>query len=237
MSLLPRYRLSPTSRKHVLATGPSAPPLTLCLDMRVATPDEPGPVPDALETHAETLRGSTPDNAESHAIGSFNWDREEGDFNHEWASLAEFDRWRREEEHVYSIEFIASRTHAGRKHWSRRQLFVCGRERSGGYVKQDPGRENKIGTRKSGCRCEILIKQYPHTSIVLGRYVAEHDHEVGFANIAYLRLSGTARERIKAMLTQKVERHAIVSLPCRVQKRLAADLIHFAGTCDSRRCA
>jgi len=135
----------------MLATRPSAPPLTLCLDMRVATLDELGPVPDVLETHTETLRGSTPDNAKSHVIGSFNWDREEGDFNHEWASLAKFDRWRWEEEHVYSIEFIASRTHAGRKHWSRHQLFVCRHERSGGYVKQDPRRENKIGTRKSGC--------------------------------------------------------------------------------------
>ena len=221
----------------MLATGLSAPPLTLHLDMRIATPDELGPVPDALEGHAGRLcrsntkftssSGSIPDNTKTHTTsnscastldntksyvrGSFNWDREKGDFNHEWASLAEFDRWRQEEEHIYSIEFIASSSQAGGIHWTRCQLFVCRRKQSGGYVKQHPRRENKIGTRKSGCHCEIVIKQYPHTSIVLGHYVAEHNHKIGFANIAYLCLSGTARERIKTMLMQKVEHHEIVS--------------------------
>jgi hypothetical protein len=57
------------------------------------------------------------------------------------------------------------------------------------------------------------VKQYPHTSTVLGRYVTEHDHEIGAANIAYTRLSGAARERIKTMLIQKIAPREIVSLP------------------------
>jgi len=227
----------------MLAPGPSALPLTLCLDMRVATPDKPGPVLDTLEgTHAERLygstldntksttsssRGSTLDNTKSHARGSFNFDWEKGDFSHEWASLAKFDKWCQEEERIYSIKFIPSSTLARGKHWSWHQLFVCRHKRSGGYVKQHPRRENKIRTRKSGCCCEIVIKQYPHTSIVLGRYIAKHDHEVGFANIAYLHLSSTAWERIKAMLTQKVERHEIMSCLAESKNILAADLIHL----------
>jgi len=228
MLILPCYRLPLYLHKHVLAPGLSAPPLTLHLDMRVATPDELGPVPDTLEgTHAERLCGSTLDNAESHVRGSFNFDWEKGDFSHEWASLAKFDKWRQEEECVYSIEFIPSSTLAGGKHWSWRQLFVCRCERSGGYVKQHPRRENKIGNRKSGCHCEIIIKQYPHTSIVLGCYIAKHNHKVGFANITYLCLSSTAQERIKAMLTQKVEHHEIVSCLAESKNILAADLIHL----------
>ena len=251
----------------MVATRPSAPPLMLLLDMRVDTPDEPGPEPDGSEctqstqspcgstldnakSHATSstcgtadnteshaisdLRGSTLDNAESHARGGFNWDKDKGGFCLEWANLAEFDKWRRDEEHVYSIEFIMSTTQVGGKHWTWSQLFVCRCERSGGYVKQDPGRKNKIGVKKSGCNCEILIKQYPHTSTILGHYVAKHDHKVGFTNIAYLRLSGDARERIKEMLTKNVERRQIVS--CQITKGLAADLIHFAGTRDSHRC-
>ena len=230
MSFLPCYRLPPTSRKHVLATRPSAPPLTLCLDLHVDT-DEPelepvecessqssrGINPDNAESleSSQSSRGSTPDSAESmespqgsrgntpddadtpetsRSKGSFNWDHEKGGFSLEWADLAEFFTWRQEEERVYSIEFIASSSRTRGTLWSRRQLFVCGREASGGYVKKLPGRERKAGTRKTGCCCQIMIKQYPHTSTVLGRYIAEHDHEVGFANIAYTRLSSAARE-------------------------------------------
>lgn len=224
MSFLPRYHLPPTSRE-VLAAGPSAPPLTLCLDFHMDTPDEPEPEPDELES-SQSSCGNTPDNAESpdtlRSKGSFNWDHEKGGFSLDWANLAEFDTWRQEEEHVYSIEFIASSTssRSGGALWSRCQLFVCRCKASGGYVKKLPGRERKSGTRKSGCHCQIIIKQYPHTSTILGRYVAEHDHKVSFANIAYTYLSGAVRERIKAMLMQKIERHEIVSH--RTQKILAA---------------
>lgn len=219
MSLLPRYRLPPTPHEHVTETGPSAPPLFLRLDLDLHVGTDV-PEPEPVELECQSSRGD-PDNAESDPAtstskGSFNWDQEKGGFSHEWASLAEFDTWRWEEERVFSIEFIASTTWPSGALWSGSQLFVCGRQRSGGYVKQYPGRERKSGIRKSGCRCQITIKQYPHTSAVLGRYVAEHDHEIGFANLAYLRLSGSARERIKAMLTQKVERREIVS--CQTQK-------------------
>jgi hypothetical protein len=206
-------------REQLLVTGPSAPPLMLCLDSRVAHVE---PEPVDMEGGGESSRGSssdTSDNADSpdpetsRSKGSFNWDREKGGFNIEWANLAEFDMWRREEERIYSIELVGSTSRTGGKLWSRRQLYVCGREASGGgtYEKKHPERERKIATKKSGCRCCITIKLYPHTSTVLGRYVAEHDHEIGFANIAYTRLSGASRERIKAMLTQKIDRYEIVS--------------------------
>ena len=234
MSVLPTFRFSPVSREHVGACGPSAPPLELCLDLRG---NSRGNVPDNADVRAcgpsapplelcLDLRGSphgdSPDNAgcaaTSRSQGSFNWDREEGGFTLEWKDLAEFEMWRRDEERIYSIELTASSTRAGGDLWSRRQLFVCGRERSGGgtYVKQHPEWERKIETRKTGCRCQVLIKSYPHTPTILGRYTAEHDHEIGSANIAYTRLSGIARERIKTMLTQRIDRKEIVS--CRDPK-------------------
>ena len=219
MSRLPRYRLPPALRKHVLTTGLSAPPLTLCLDFQVNSTDgrEPELEPEDVED-TESPCGNTPDDAESPATstskGSFNWDREKGEFNIEWANLAAFETWRREEEQMYSIEFAASTTQPRTSLYTRHQLFVCGREASRGevsYEKKNPDSERKIGTKKTGCGCHIWIKLYPHTSTILGCYVAEHDHEIGFANITYTRLSGSARERIKAMLTQKVEHHEIVS--------------------------
>jgi hypothetical protein len=201
--------------------------------LRVRTPDEfessggsRGNTPDNAESPDDfessgSSRGDTPDNAESPSTsrnkGSLNWDREKGRYTLEWANLAEFEIWRREEERIYAIEFIASTSRAGGVLWSGRQLFVCGREMSGGrkpYEKKNPQRECKIGTKKSGCGSRIIIKLYPHTSTILGRYVTEHDHEIGSANIAYTRLSGAARERIKTMLSQKIDRNEIVS--CRI---------------------
>ena len=178
---------------------------------------EPGLEPEDVEG-TKSSHGNTPDDAKSPATltskGSFNWDWEKGEFNLEWDNLAAFETWRWEEEQMYSIEFVASTTRPGTPLYSRRQLFVCGCKASGGevpYEKKNPDSKRKIDTKKTGCGCHIWIKLYPHTSTVLGRYVAEHDHKIGFANIAYTRLSGSAREQIKSMLTQKVERHEIVS--------------------------
>ena len=203
MSLLPPFRLPPALREHVVATGPSAPsePFS-CLDFRVDNGGSRGNIPSAEDL------------ASSRSKGSFNWDREQGGFSREWANFAEFETWRRVEELASSIEFIVSTSRNDGILWSQWKLFVCGRQDSGGargYEKKYPERERQIGIRKSGCRCQIVIKQYHHTSTVLGRYQAEHDHELGAANIAYTRLSGTTRERIKRMLDLKIDRYEIVS--------------------------
>ena len=118
------------------------------------------------------------------------------------------------EERASSVELVASTTRPDGKLYIQSQLFVCGRQDSGGgrtYQKKNPDRERKIPSKKTGCRCEILIKQYLHTSTVLGCYVADHNHEIGAANIAHTRLSGTTREQIKMMLVQTIDRQEIVS--------------------------
>jgi len=178
---------------------------------------EPEPEPEDVEDTKSSC-GNTPDDAKNPATstrqGSFNWDQEKGKFNIEWANLAAFETWCREEEQMYSIKFVASTSWAKSPLYTRRQLFVCGRKASRGpvpYAKKNSDCESKISPKKIGCSCHIWIKLYPHTSTVLGRYVAEHDHKIGVANIAYTCLSGSARKRIKAMLTQKVERPKIVS--------------------------
>ena len=111
---------------------------------------------------------------------------------------------------------------------SQWKLFVCGHQHSRGgreYEKKYPEREHKIGIRKSGCCCQIVIKQYYHTSTILGRYISEHNHEIGAANITYTHLSGATREQIKIMLDLKIDCYEIVS--SRNQNSLAANLIHL----------
>ena len=184
------------------------------------------------ESEGGGSRANTPDNVESPATstsnGSFNWDREHS-YSLEWADLAEFKLWRQTEECLSSIEFIASTTWTkSNALWSRYQCFVCGYQASGGekiYEKKHPEWKHKTGTKKSGCGCHINIKQYPHMSTILGRYAAKHDHKIGAANIAFTCLSSDTWERIKTMLTQKINRREIVS--CQNQNSLAAGLIHL----------
>ena len=245
-----------------MATGPSGPSFTLCLDWHADILDESegtgsprGDTSEESDTDDESSCGDMseesdtdtdtdtdddiPGNAESPATsrkkGSFNWDLEKGRFTLKWANLAEFDMWHRMEESACSIQFIRSTSRKGGIRSGQKQLYVCSRQDSGGgttYEKKYPERQRKIGTKKTGCGCHIVIKQYHHTPTVLGRYTAEHDHEIGAANIAYTRLSGTAREQIKNMLTQKIDRRQIVS--CQTQNGLATNPNIIEGTRDSR---
>jgi len=155
---------------------------------------------DMCSTLDESEGKGTPDNAGSPAAltkrGGFDWDWEKGRFNLKWANLAKFEMWHQVEECTSSIELIASSTWTG-VNYSRSQCFVCRCQYSGGqrkYQKKHPSRKRKIWNRKSGCHCHVLIKFYPHTPTILGRYVAKHDHKIGEANIAFTCLSSTTWE-------------------------------------------
>jgi len=147
--------------------------------------------------------------------GSYNYDRDRGGFPYEWSDLAEFEEWRRDEERAYSIELIASSSVSAAPGalWSRKRVYVLSCQLSGGkskYEKKFPDRLRKIDSKKTGCKCRIVIKFYPHTSCILGRYSEEHDHEIGIANIQYIRLSHTGRERMRNLLKDKVDPREIV---------------------------
>jgi hypothetical protein len=97
--------------------------------------------------------------------------------------------------------------------WLQKCIYVCARQLSGGpnkYNKKISHRFRKIGTKKTGCRCQIIIKCYHHTPAIFGCYVNVHDHDLGLGNIAYMRLSRATWETVKAMLIQQVDRRAIV---------------------------
>jgi hypothetical protein len=200
MSFLPCFQLSVAPPTPGIATGPSAPPQPqLCLDLGI----EPFPYdgPETAETPATSKRK-----------GSFNWDRENG-WTNQWASVAEFEAWLKEEQLAKSIEFVLSSTRTGNWLWAKKRTYVCSRQTSGGqknYEKKYPDRQRKIDSKKSGCRCQLIIKLYPHTLTILGRYTEEHDHEIRLANVAYTRLSQVARDKIKVLLKQKVDQKEIV---------------------------
>jgi hypothetical protein len=207
--MLPRFRLSITPAP--VATDPSA-PLQQCLDLGLgrqacasrdqSTPErEDGQPPDSADTPAT-----------SREVGSFTHDRESGIYSLQWESMSEFHVWRQAEERAHSIELIASSTVSGGRLWLQKRVYVCARQLSGGpnKYKKKYNRFRKIGTKKTGCRCRVIIKRYHHTPIVLGRYFNAHDHDLGLGNVAYMRLSRAARETINSMLIQQVDRRVIV---------------------------
>jgi hypothetical protein len=210
-----RFRLSIAPPDASMMAGPSAPPAELCLDLGLTQSNAPA-APER-SPRAERPSDDPPETAETPATstrrGSFNYDRERGNFLLEWSDLAAFNAWRREEELRYSIELIPSRVRSGGTLWTQNRLYVCSRQLSGGrkeYEKKKPDWNRKIGSKKTGCRCRVIIKLYLHTDTILGHYRNAHDHEVSSANIAYTQMSGVAREQIKSMLVQKVDHKEIV---------------------------
>jgi hypothetical protein len=221
MTTIPRFRMQvappPEAPPTLGSDGPNvaAVPLESCLDLGLSAgnvPEESAPetVLDRTEMPSETP-------ANSRKMGSFTYDREKGGYVQEWESLDDFYAWRRQEEQAFSIELILSRTSRPTGNspplFTQKREYRCSRQHTRGvskYEKKHPDRAQKIESKKTGCRCQIFIKLYPHTGIVLGRYDADHDHELGSANIAYTRMSHAAREKINSMLEQKMEQKEIV---------------------------
>jgi hypothetical protein len=112
------------------------------------------------------------DPAISRRKGSFFLDQK-GIYNLEWPSVAEFDVWCWEIEIANSIEFKRSTVKWVRTRlWTCTRLFVCGRQDTGKHnsTKTDPNRK-AIESKKIECPCQFIIKEYPHTEIILGRHL------------------------------------------------------------------
>ena len=158
------------------------------------------------------------DPATSTGRGSFNSDRNRG-YPHEWPNLEAFHEWRRSEESANTIELrVAKVEHGaktlGRTLWTTKYVYRCARQRIGQKAdqKKHPERQQKVPRKGTGCHCQIVIKVYPHTPIVLGRYATEHNHELGENNIMYMRLSDGARQKMRSFLIQKVAAQEIVRI-------------------------
>ena len=194
-----------------LSTHPGKPSLDLgnVRDKACATMEEQAPV----EHPCNVPPNSSQTPATSTKKGSFNYDCKKGDFLMRWANIAEFDAWRRMEELTYSIEFITMRVTNGKALYLEKCNYVCSCQVSGGevpYQKKHPDQQCKIGSKKSGCTCQITIKRYHHTEMILGWYAEEHNHELGVENIAYTWLSREAQDQIRSMLHWRVDPQEIM---------------------------
>jgi len=200
MSMLPCYRLRPTRDPSVPATTPD---FKSCLHTFSARRNSPASVAHPIVAVAAPPVDVT-DPATSERNGSITRDMKRRSPTHEWNSLDEFKTWRMKEQLDHGIELLLVRTFsASGSLWHEKRIYVCSRQGTGGKSKSIGKHLERIRSRPSnrtGCRCRVIIKTYPHTSTVLGWYRAEHDHATGILNLGSTRLQDTTRANASGLL-------------------------------------
>ena len=148
-------------------------------------------------------RANPIDPATSRLLGSITYDREHG-FNLEWDSKEAFKIWLDNEQTAQSIELRPSKIERGSALYTTNQIFCCARNGTGGlkHYQKKMTRERKIENKQlpDGCPCRVQIKTYPHTAVVLGKYVSNHSHPIGLENLKFVYMRDSTREMIASML-------------------------------------
>jgi hypothetical protein len=152
-------------------------------------------------------------------MGSMTYNWEEGGYNLEWESRADFNKWLTHEQAAIGVEIWVSKTRVSKtcELYSTYETLHCARNGTGGkknYVKKT-ARERKIDSKRieGGCPCFIQIKSYPHTNTVLGKYHHDHSHPTGKDNLKYIQIRVSVCDLIEAWVQYGVTDQEIVSAP------------------------
>jgi len=212
MSMLPPYRFGPTLKPSVPTTTPDFKSCLHTFPSRSVSPAASVAHP-IVAVAPPSPPAEVIDPATSERQGSITHDRKRRP-THEWNSLDEFKTWHRKEQLDHGIELLRVRTlFAGSSLWHEKRIYVCSRQGTGGkykYTKKHPGRIRSRPSKRTGCRCGIIVKTYPHTSTVLGWYTAEHDHATGIPNLRFTRLQDSTRAYASSLLRKHMEPKEVV---------------------------
>jgi hypothetical protein len=145
-------------------------------------------------------------------VGSISHDHEKKGFTIEWGDLDDFQAWLKAEQLDNSIEFISHHTTRSEGPiWCERRVYSCARGRTKGDSSQPKlGANRKIEKKFTDCKCKITAKLYWHVPTVLGRYEAEHNHEINDENLRYTRLSWETRALVLDLLWLHVDPKQII---------------------------
>ena len=133
----------------------------------------------------------------------------------QWENNDAFLAWVASEESNKTIELVVSQTlrSTDSPDWQERSVLRCSCGLTGGksdYQKQHEW-ERKIPSKKTDCQCNLTIKRYPNTEVILGKYHDEHNHPLGDDNLRFLRLSDKIRNLVMDMVHIGIESKIIVS--------------------------
>jgi hypothetical protein len=132
----------------------------------------------------------------------------------EWASSKKFQEWLAAKESDKSIELIVSHTTklTDSQVWREWRVLWCSREFMGGKINYQKKTqwERKIPSKKNGCQCRLIIKLYPDTNTILGKYDNQHNHLVSNSNLRFTRLLGKIRNLVMDMVYTGIDSQVIV---------------------------
>ena len=139
----------------------------------------------------------------SHLRGSITFDQKHG-FSLEWESKKAFKDWLDNEQTTQSIELRPSKIKHGSILYTTNQIFQCACNGMGGFkaYQKKMTCERKIKSKwiTSSCPCYVQIKTYPHTAIVLGKYITNHSHLIRMDNMKFIWMRDLMCEMIASML-------------------------------------
>ncbi|KAJ7715801.1 hypothetical protein B0H16DRAFT_1339471 [Mycena metata] len=146
-------------------------------------------------------------------LGSLAHDLEPSNHTHQWPSWVDFEAWRTQEQREQVIELRRVKTYPGNTVYTKGVRYVCSRKGTGGlnaYAKLRPEFGRKMESKRTDCKCVLIVKEYPGVSTVIGNYTSGHNHPVGNANLWFTRISNETREYIAGLLRSKVAPEHIV---------------------------
>jgi hypothetical protein len=148
--------------------------------------------------------------------GTYPSDLASGKFLLHWQSWEEVKVWISKEQEMKSIEIrLKEVLRNGKGRWLEQHVYVCARRGTGGKKEYSKKQEwnYKLPTKRieHGCPCRLVIKSYPDTSELLGKYRNEHSHEIGDENLKFTQISNATRLRIAEWLRIGLTPDRIVS--------------------------
>ncbi|KAH6914608.1 hypothetical protein BKA70DRAFT_1093747, partial [Coprinopsis sp. MPI-PUGE-AT-0042] len=136
------------------------------------------------------------------------------DLNHDyglrWANEHAFEDWFSREQAENVISFSVRRNEVNKDSnllWIRKRTYICGRGHSGGkkkYIKKHNW-TRKVPEQRIGCSCTLIVKTYPGTDELLGRYTQAHSHPMGNSNARFVPLPSDTRKEIARRLREGVD--------------------------------
>lgn len=147
--------------------------------------------------------------------GSFKYDLE-NDYRLRWSSMAEMNNWRRSEQDTRCIELrckdVRDNLSTDNPIWLKNYIYVCSRNGTGGRskYKRKTDRQYKLPSKRVPCACRLIVKTYPGTEEVLGKYSQRHSHALGPHNLKFTRLREEDRIEIESLLRLGVSARKVV---------------------------
>lgn len=191
------FKLDPTVKSSIpvfASTCQSPQPLQSTFQLKIAT--------------SEPL----PEDSSSPYYGAYAKDIAKGTFSLQWDSTKDMLMWLQKEQSEKLIELQRKSTNHIPDQ-STKVYYVCACRGTGGikeYTKKHPLWEWKVELKRDGCPCSLVVKSYPETPKLLGKYHQEHSYPTGNTNVRYTSLSKNTHMQISEMLHMGISHANIV---------------------------